>query len=69
MLVPVANQDEFAFAVLQTDLANAASNFADSGEEARGAIFTKRSYVEFILDLLGYTPDKPLVKQALLEPA
>ncbi len=67
--MPAANQDEFAFAVLPVAWESAAADFAESGNEARGAVFTKRSYVEFILDLIGYTPDKPLVKQALLEPA
>lgn len=67
--MPAANQNEFAFAVFPTALESATASFAESSKGTRGAIFTKRSYVEFILDLLGYTPDKPLVKQALLEPA
>lgn len=31
--------------------------------EARGAVFTRREVVDFILDLAGYTPDEPLHKQ------
>ncbi len=37
--------------------------------EERGAIFTRREVVEFILDLVGYTPDQPLQKRTLLEPS
>ncbi len=37
--------------------------------EARGAVFTRREVVEFILDLAGYTPDKPLHERRLLEPS
>jgi len=33
-----------------------------------GQVFTKRHIVEFILDLAGYTGDKPLHKMTLLEP-
>lgn len=40
-----------------------------AGIEGRGAIFTRREVVEFILDLVGYTPDRPLHKRALLEPS
>ncbi|MCL9824598.1 Eco57I restriction-modification methylase domain-containing protein [Ralstonia solanacearum] len=39
------------------------------GIEERGAIFTRCEVVEFILDLVGYTTDKPLHKLALLEPS
>jgi len=39
------------------------------GIEARGAIFTRPEVVDFILDLVGYTPTKPLYTQRLLEPA
>ena len=38
------------------------------GEE-RGAIFTRTEVVCFILDLAGYTADKPLWKYRLLEPS
>lgn len=40
-----------------------------SGIEERGAIFTRREVVEFILDLTGYTSDRPLHKLSLLEPS
>lgn len=42
---------------------------AASGAESRGAIFTRSEVVEFILDLVGYTEDKPLAQQRLLEPS
>lgn len=38
-------------------------------EKLRGAVFTRVSVVEFMLDLLGYTPDRPLHQMRLLEPA
>lgn len=42
---------------------------SDSGIEQRGAIYTKREVVEFILDLVGYTVDQPLTSFRLLEPS
>ena len=42
---------------------------ATAGVEERGAIFTRSEVVEFILDLVGYTPDKPLHTKRLLEPS
>lgn len=42
---------------------------AGAGVEQRGAIFTRREVVEFILDLAGYTTDRPLLKLRLLEPS
>jgi hypothetical protein len=41
----------------------------DSEAHERGAVFTRREVVEFILDLAGYTPDKPLHCMRLLEPS
>lgn len=41
----------------------------DGGIEERGAIFTKREVVEFILDLTGYTATAPLTEYRLLEPS
>ena len=37
--------------------------------EERGAIYTRREVVEFILDLVGYVPSRPLHKLKLLEPS
>jgi hypothetical protein len=42
---------------------------AESGIEARGAIFTRSEVVDFILDLAGYTVDKSLYETRLLEPS
>lgn len=39
------------------------------GVEARGAVFTRREVVDFILDLSGYTADAPLHSSRLLEPS
>lgn len=50
-------------------LAEAVEGLANAGIEERGAIFTRREVVDFILDLVGYTTDKPLHHQRLLEPS
>lgn len=42
---------------------------SEGGIEERGAIYTKREVVDFILDLVGYTADKPLATYRLLEPS
>ena len=47
----------------------AVAAMADSGAEARGAVFTRREVVDFILDLTGYTTDKPLHQARILEPS
>ena len=41
----------------------------DSCTDERGAIYTKREVVEFMLDLAGYEQDKPLQRMRLLEPS
>jgi hypothetical protein len=41
----------------------------NAGTEARGAIFTRREVVDFILDLVGYTTEQPLSRFRLLEPS
>lgn len=50
-------------------IGQAVERMAAAGVEERGAIFTRREVVDFILDLVGYTPDKPLHKMRLLEPS
>jgi hypothetical protein len=42
---------------------------SESGIEERGAIYTKREVVDFILDLVGYTSDQALADFRLLEPS
>ncbi len=41
----------------------------EAGIEERGAIYTKRDVVDFILDLTGYAEDAPLTDYRLLEPS
>jgi hypothetical protein len=45
------------------------NHLAEKEPEERGAVFTRREVVEFILDLAGYTSDKLLFKFRLLEPS
>lgn len=47
----------------------AVDQMANAGIEARGAVFTRREVVDFILDLTGYTADRPLHTLRLLEPS
>ena len=47
----------------------AVAMMAGAGIEERGAVFTRREVVDFILDLVGYTTDKPLHEARILEPA
>jgi hypothetical protein len=50
-------------------LEEAITAMAGSGDKERGAVFTRPDTVAFILDLAGYTADKPLHKKVLLEPS
>ena len=50
-----------------TDAVERLANYG--GIEERGAINTRREVVEFILDLVGYTADRPLAEFRLLEPS
>ncbi len=47
----------------------AVASMAAAGVEERGAVFTRRMVVDFILDLVGYTADRPLYQARILEPA
>jgi len=47
----------------------AVTALAQASAEERGAVYTRRSVVEFLLDLTGYTADRPLEKVRLLEPS
>ena len=47
----------------------AVEQLAAAGVEGRGAIFTRREVVEFILDLAGYTTSIALHKKRLMEPS
>ncbi|WP_291549014.1 Eco57I restriction-modification methylase domain-containing protein [Bosea sp. (in: a-proteobacteria)] len=48
---------------------DAVASMAGAGIDERGAIFTRREVVNFILDLVGYTLDQPLYERRLLEPS
>jgi Eco57I restriction-modification methylase/TaqI-like C-terminal specificity domain len=54
---------------ITTSARAAIETLSNAGVEARGAVYTRREVVEFILDLVGYTPDKSLHKLPLLEPS
>ncbi|MDR7380413.1 hypothetical protein J2X19_005120 [Rhodoferax ferrireducens] len=57
-------------APVSSPIAAAVEELAHAGGiEERGAIFTRREVAEFILDLAGYTSDRPLHKMSLLEPS
>ena len=47
----------------------AVETMAETGTKNRGAIYTRREIVDFILDLIGYTSDRPLYMMHLLEPS
>jgi len=68
--VPIsrAQPTQLAFPGLSA-LEDAVDVLASAGVEERGAIFTKREVVDFILDLIGYTPDANLHQKRLLEPS
>lgn len=51
------------------DITEALRLMAEEGETERGAVFTRPEVVAAILDLSGYTVDRPLHRQRLLEPA
>ncbi|WP_250532320.1 Eco57I restriction-modification methylase domain-containing protein [Caballeronia sp. ATUFL_F1_KS39] len=50
-------------------LDDAVADMAAAGVEERGAVFTRREVVDFILDLAGYTADQPLHQMRVLEPS
>lgn len=50
-------------------LDDAVTLMAVAGVEERGAVYTRREVVDFILDLSGYTADRPLYQMRLLEPS
>jgi hypothetical protein len=50
-------------------VAEAVEQLASATDEQRGAVFTRREVVDFILDLVGYTADRPLHQYRLLEPS
>ena len=51
------------------DLSEAVEELASANKEERGAVFTRREVVDFMLDLARYTPDQPLCEFRVLEPS
>lgn len=51
------------------DVSEAVRQFSTASTSERGAVFTRREVVDFILDLAGYTEDRPLAAMRLLEPS
>ncbi|HET8554370.1 MAG TPA: Eco57I restriction-modification methylase domain-containing protein [Rhodanobacteraceae bacterium] len=57
-------------AAMGSSAIEAAEILATMGDcEARGAVFTRPEVVDFILDLAGYTEDRPLHEMRLMEPS
>ncbi|MFQ5749838.1 MAG: Eco57I restriction-modification methylase domain-containing protein, partial [Planctomycetota bacterium] len=52
-----------------TSVQNAIDTLGETEQDERGAVFTRPEVVEFILDLVGYSPEQPLSKMRLLEPS
>lgn len=61
--------DLLTSSLFQGDVLSAVEVMASAGAEQRGAVFTRRNVVEFILDLVGYTTEKPLYRMGILEPS
>jgi hypothetical protein len=68
-LKEIAFKKAYQSRLFPSDFSEAIENYAQNGSEERGAVFTKLEVVEFILDLVGYTADKPLHRYRLIEPS
>ncbi|HEX8846061.1 MAG TPA: TaqI-like C-terminal specificity domain-containing protein [Pyrinomonadaceae bacterium] len=62
-------QDQLIDLPIKPSVKAAVESLSNAGIEARGAVFTRQEVADFILDLIGYTPDKPLYRLPLLEPS
>lgn len=67
-MVPVQPAMQAAFPFMYS-IETALEQLANADVETRGAIFTRREVVDFILDLAGYVTDKPLHEQTIMEPS
>src|SRR5690606_19844572 len=68
--LPRVNLDHAGTAgYLPADVSEAARQFSAASTDERGAVFTRREVVDFILDLVGYTEDRDLAAARLLEPS
>ena len=67
----VGTQDRFTQALLPglSPIASAIEVFAEAGTDDRGAVFTRREVVDFILDLVDYVPSNNLQTARFLEPS
>lgn len=64
------NLDDPALGPQVTLLFEAVEQMASQADaESRGAVYTRAEVVDFILDLVGYTPDRNLAAKSLLEPS
>lgn len=61
--------DLFENSARAPELEAAIAGMASQNESERGAIFTRPEVVEGILDLVGYSPAKPLHRLRILEPS
>jgi hypothetical protein len=61
--------DLFSAQSYYAELDQAVAEMALADDEQRGAVFTKPCVVDLILDLVGYTSDRPLYQLSLLEPS
>ena len=55
--------------VRSPDLLKAIAALSEAGIEERGAVFTNLEVVNFMLDLVSYTPDRDLTELRILEPS
>lgn len=69
MTSPPVHSELLTSSLFQGDVLSAVEVMASAGVEERGAVFTRRNVVEFILDLAGYTTEKPLHRMSILEPS
>lgn len=67
MTTPLALQPAFPALCPMTEALEKLAT--EGGIEERGAIYTKREVVDFILELTGYTEEAPLADYRLLEPS
>lgn len=65
---PAINMRQLSLPTL-CPVTEAVASLANAGTEARGAVFTRREVVDFVLDLAGYLPAKQLHHLRLLEPS
>lgn len=64
---PLLEQLSFPGLCVVTDAVDELARF--SAAEQRGAVFTRREVVDFVLDLVGFRPDEALYKLTFLEPS